>query len=248
MITIALTAYNQIEYTRLCLESILRHTNRPYKLVLIDNGSTDGTLLYFQSIAQRHPDTFIIHYEQNEIVEKIGNEYMQTIDTDYMIGVTNDTIVHAGWADNLIDALTSAPDIGMVGPRANCISGEQLLYPGATYSNLEEYQEVARHWAETHMGEYFQTQRVVGMLVALRLSAFKATGGYDVNLPTNGPDGAYGYSDDDLSAKMIKAGYRLLIANNVFIHHFGGVTVGNYNGLARNLKKYERIINGNHES
>lgn len=248
MITIALTAYNQIEYTKLCLESILTYTDRPYKLVLIDNGSTDGTLLYFQSIVLRHPETQIIHYDQNEIVENIANEFMPTIETDYMIAVTNDTIVHQYWADNLITALESAPDVGMVGPRSNCISGEQLLYPGATYNNLDEYQDIAWDWAETHRGEYFETQRVVGMLVALRMEAFRKTGGYNVELPTNGPDGAYGYSDDDLSAKMIKAGYRLLITNDVFIHHFGGVTVGNYNGLARNLKKYERIINGNHES
>lgn len=248
MITIALTAYNQFNYTRLCLESILQYTQMPYKLVLIDNGSTDGTLLLFQKVARLHDLTEIIHYDINQVVEDIGNKMMADVDTEYIIGVTNDTIVHKGWDVNLIAALRSVPDVGMVGPRSNCISGEQLLYPGKTYNNLEEYQEVARHWAETHMGEYFQTQRVVGMLVAMRLSAFKATGGYDVNLPTNGPDGAYGYSDDDLSAKMIKAGYRLLITNDVFIHHFGGVTVGNYNGLARNLKKYERIINGNHES
>lgn len=248
MITIALTAYNQIEYTKLCLESILTYTDRPYKLVLIDNGSTDGTLLYFRSIVKLHPDTRIMRCQRNRIVEKIGNEFMQTVETDYIIGVTNDTIVHRGWADNLIAALESAPDIGMVGPRANCISGDQLLYPGATYNNLDEYQDIAWDWAETHRGEYFETQRVVGMLVALRLEAFKASGGYNVELPTNGPDGAYGYSDDDLSAKMIKAGYRLLITNDVFIHHFGGVTVGNYNGLGQNLKKYERIVNGNHES
>lgn len=247
MITIALTAYNQIEYTKLCLESILQYTRPPYRLVLVDNGSTDGTMLYFQAIAKLHSETQIIHYDRNEVVEKIGNEFMKNIESEYLIGVTNDTIVHEGWAENLIDALRSAPDIGMVGPRANCISGDQLLYPGATYNNLDEYQAIAADWSEKHRGEYFETQRVVGMLVAMRMEAFRKTGGYNVELPTNGPDGAYGYSDDDLSAKMIKAGYRLLITNDVFIHHFGSVTVGNYN-LGHNFKKYERIVNGNHES
>ncbi len=248
MITIALTAYNQFNYTRLCLESILQYTQMPYKLVLIDNGSTDGTLLLFQKVARLHDLTEIIHYDINQVVEDIGNKMMADVDTEFIIGVTNDTIVHKGWDVNLIAALRSAPDVGMVGPRANCISGDQLLYPGATYNNLEEYQQVAQAWTAKHKGEYFETPRVVGMLVAMRLAAFNATAGYNVELPTNGPDGAYGYSDDDLSAKMIKAGYRLLITNDVFIHHFGGVTVGNYNGLGQNLKKYERIINGNHES
>src|SRR5262249_10445401 len=44
---------NQLEYTRLCLESVLRHTRPPYELVLVDNGSTDGTPNYFRAIAAR---------------------------------------------------------------------------------------------------------------------------------------------------------------------------------------------------
>jgi hypothetical protein len=127
----------------------------------------------------------------------------------------------------------------MVGPRSNCISGPQQLYPG-TYDNLDEYQRVADQWARDHKGEYFETNRIVGMLVAIRMKAYRDAGGYDVTLPTNGKDGGYGYSDDDMCRRMKKAGYRLLITNDVFIHHFGSMTVS-MSGLSINRKKYERI-------
>jgi len=225
MLTISTMAYNQLEYTQMCLESVLEYTPKPYHLRLVDNGSTDGTLFYFEEIAGRHKDTEIIHYDQNEIVEKITNEILDGEQNPYLIGVTNDTIVCKGWSDRLIACLTSADDIGMVGPRANCISGKQKAYPGA-YRTIEEYQDVADRWAKDHKGEYFEVDRVVGMLAAIRMSAYRATEGYDSNLPTNGENGAYGFSDDDLSQKMRRAGYRLMIANDVFIHHFGSVTVG----------------------
>jgi GT2 family glycosyltransferase len=246
MITIAVQAYNQVEFTKMCVESILKYTNTPYKLILIDNGSTDGTLLYFQKVARMHDLTEIIHYDENRIVEEIANEYLSKVDTEFFIGVTNDTIVHNGWAENLIDCLKSSDDVGMVGPRANNISGKQMLYPGA-YRSLDEYHIVADKWSTEHKGEYFEISRVVGMLAAMRMEAYRKTQGYDVNLPTNGKDGGYGFSDDDLSAKMIKAGYRLLITNDVFIHHFGGVTVGNYtNGIMKNKEQYERTLNASH--
>ena len=42
--SIIILCCNQLEYTRQCLESVLRHTREPYELVLVDNGSSDGTL------------------------------------------------------------------------------------------------------------------------------------------------------------------------------------------------------------
>src|SRR5260370_40393634 len=44
---------NQVEYTRQCLESVLRHTRAPYELVLVDNGSTDGTAEYLAEIGRQ---------------------------------------------------------------------------------------------------------------------------------------------------------------------------------------------------
>jgi hypothetical protein len=44
---------NQVEYTRQCLESVLRHTRPPYELLLVDNGSTDGTAEYLRELDQR---------------------------------------------------------------------------------------------------------------------------------------------------------------------------------------------------
>src|SRR5262249_5936216 len=42
-ISIVILCCNEVETTRLCLESVLRHTRPPYELVLVDNGSADGT-------------------------------------------------------------------------------------------------------------------------------------------------------------------------------------------------------------
>jgi GT2 family glycosyltransferase len=40
--SIIIVTHNQLEFTRLCVESIARHTSEPYELVFIDNGWVAG--------------------------------------------------------------------------------------------------------------------------------------------------------------------------------------------------------------
>ncbi len=50
LVSIIILAYNQVEYTQKCLESIFTHTDHPFELILVDNGSTDGTAEYLSSL------------------------------------------------------------------------------------------------------------------------------------------------------------------------------------------------------
>lgn len=44
--SIVIPVLNQLKYTRLCLESIHRHTVVPHEIIVVDNGSVDGTREY----------------------------------------------------------------------------------------------------------------------------------------------------------------------------------------------------------
>ena len=48
--SIVVVTFNQLEYTRLCVESIRRVTDEPYELVFVDNASSDGTLEYLRAV------------------------------------------------------------------------------------------------------------------------------------------------------------------------------------------------------
>ncbi len=52
-VSIVLATYNQLDYTRLCLRSIRDCTDVPYELIVVDNGSTDGTPEYLKTIDAR---------------------------------------------------------------------------------------------------------------------------------------------------------------------------------------------------
>ncbi len=237
--SIIVGAYNQLQYTRKCVESILHYTEGPYELLLMDNGSTDGTFEYFESVSAFHPHTRVIRYYQNRVVEANANYVFSLARGKYCVGVCNDVLVHDGWLKNFITQIESAPDIGIVGPRSNNVSGPQAMQSG--YDTLEAYQTFAAGWSKEHQGKNFVHDRIVGMAVIIKKSIFNRIGGWDPDLPTNGRDGGYGFSDDDFSLRFRLAGYKSVVANDVFIHHFGSVTVSKYRpdlfGPAQNINK-----------
>ncbi|MEN6489785.1 MAG: glycosyltransferase, partial [Smithella sp.] len=236
-------AYNQLHYTRQCVESILHYTKCPFELLLVDHGSTDDTFKYFNWVKSFHPNTRIIKYFQNRIIEETCNYVFSIARGKYLAVVTNDVIVHEGWLENFIKHIESSPDIAVVGPRSNNISGPQVQ--PAEYNSLEEYQTFATHWSREHRGESFPIERMVGMCTLTKKDIYKRIGGGDPDLPTNGRDGGYGFSDDDFSLRLRLGRYRSLVANDVFIHHYGSVTVKQYRpdlfGEPQNVNKEKYI-------
>lgn len=240
-ISIIVNAYNQLQYTKKCVESVLNYTTNSYELILSDNGSTDGTFDYFKAVKKFHPHTKVLRNFQNRIVETTLNNAVSIACGKYIVFVSNDNLVHEGWLDNLIRHIESAPDIGMVGPRSNNISGPQAA--SGEYGTQEIFQSFAADWSKKHQGESFTVERMVGMLFLTRKDILERIGAFDPELPTNGKNGGYGFSDDDLSLRLRVAGYKLLVANDVFIHHFGSVTVRQHRpdlfGAHQNLNKEE---------
>ena len=48
--SIIVPCFNQVEFTRLCIQSLFRHNRRAWELIVVDNGSTDGTADYLAGV------------------------------------------------------------------------------------------------------------------------------------------------------------------------------------------------------
>jgi glycosyltransferase involved in cell wall biosynthesis len=53
--SVIIPCWNQLEYTRQCVSAMLRHTRAPRELIVIDNGSTDGTAAYLADVRVTAP-------------------------------------------------------------------------------------------------------------------------------------------------------------------------------------------------
>lgn len=113
--SIVLLAHDGLADTRRALEAVLMHTQAPYELVLVDNGSGDGTRAYFHELqaAGRAP-VRVIENPTNLGYAKGANQGIRAAKGEHVVLLNNDTQVQPGWLTALLDAARSAPRVGIV--------------------------------------------------------------------------------------------------------------------------------------
>ena len=224
--SIVLLAWNQLEYTRMCIESVLTYTRVPYELILVDNGSVDGTGDYFRDLAARHDHVKVVLNRKNLGFAKGCNQGLARADGDYVMFLNNDTIVTEGWLGRMQWWIELEPNIGIVGPVSNRVAGIQQVN-GVGYDEDDPRAMIQMHaWAAAYCAKQHQrstfVSRLIGLCLLVKRGVIDRIGGFDVGFGTGN------FEDDDFCIRAKVAGYNLLIAHDVFIHHYGSKTfIGN---------------------
>ncbi|MDF2924144.1 MAG: hypothetical protein K0R57_3058 [Paenibacillaceae bacterium] len=210
--SIVILTHNQLPLTHGCLESIRRHT-ADYELIVVDNGSTDGTVAYLRSQSD------IIVHENNENLgfAKGCNQGFALSRGENVLFLNNDTIVTEHWLDNMLRVLHENERVGMTGPLTNYSSGHQRI--PASYGSIAELDAFARRHCEDNAGCYMDVRRLVGFCLLVKRKLLREIGGFDERF------GLGNYEDDDLCLRALQAGYLLRIANDSYIHHIGHATM-----------------------
>ncbi len=211
--------HNQLPFTRLCLDSVLRHTRAPYELILVDNGSTDGTAEYLEEVRARSglARVEVIRNETNLGFPAGCNQAAGRARGRFLLFLNNDTIVTEGWLEGLLAwARHDWPKVGLVGPMTNHIGNQQRI--PVDYRDLDGLDDFAARRRQACAGQAHEPPMLAGFCLLARRDVFEQVDGFDIRF-------GLGYlDDDDLSLRVKNAGYRLVAAHDVFVHHFGGRT------------------------
>ena len=222
LISIIILAHNQIEYTKKCLESILKNTLEPFELIVVDNGSIDGTVEYLESEFLRKNDDVrikIIKNSENKGFASGNNQGIATSSGDYILLLNNDVVVTPGWLERMISCCEKRPEIGIVGPRSNYVSGPQLLEPvDYNLDSLEGLNRFSKKVTTINAKKSTQLLRVVGFCMLIKRSVIDKIGGMDDRF------GIGNFEDDDFSLRAALAGFESWMAEDCFVHHFGSRT------------------------
>src|SRR5579863_1643544 len=109
---------NQRGFTQLCLRALFRHTRPAWELIVVDNGSADGTGPYLEGVRDAAPvPVTVVSNRENLGFPRAVNQGLERARGEYLVLLNNDAVVTDGWLDQLI-ALTSVR--GDSGDRATC--------------------------------------------------------------------------------------------------------------------------------
>jgi GT2 family glycosyltransferase len=208
---------NRLSDLRQCLDSIAANTPERHEIIVIDNGSTDGSREYLHVITGERENLRVVVNAENIGFAAGNNQGIALAGGDGIVILNNDTAVTDGWLARLWAALDAHPETGIVGPMTNYASGPQVI-PKVPYKNAQGLARFARRLASDHVGESEEARRIVAFCWLMRREVVERIGGFDEHFGTGNCE------DDDYCVRTVQAGLRTRIARDVFVHHTGSQT------------------------
>ena len=121
--------WNQLEFTRKCIAALLRRTRPPWELIVVNNGSTDGTADYLAGVQDVSPvPVTIIANGTNRGFPAAINQGLQYARGEYLVLLNNDVVVTDGWLEQLVALAT----VGCTTEMADWNSGARDLEVAGT--------------------------------------------------------------------------------------------------------------------
>jgi GT2 family glycosyltransferase len=207
-----------------CLLSVAAQTRRPFRLVLIDDGSRDPQISrLLESIHRTSTRIVVIRRRANQGFVRTVNEGFRLSRSDDVVILNSDTVVSPRWLDKLLEVARSRPDVATVTPLTN--NGTICSVPHPMRDNeLPPGYDVVSFAAlvERMSFELFpEAPTGVGFCMLITRSALDRIGAFDEAAFGDG----YG-EENDFCQRAISAGFVNLIADHTFVYHRGRGSFG----------------------
>jgi GT2 family glycosyltransferase len=211
-VSVVVLTYNNWRLTEACLDSVRKLSNYPnLEIIVVDNASTDETRERLRELERQDSRLRVVLNDANLGFAAGNNIGLRLARGEYVVILNNDTVVTRGWVRDLIRPLLRDAGVGLTGPLTNNIGNEQKVK--ADYRTITEMHEWSRNFVRRRLRRRFEVNNLAFFCVAMRRSLLDEVGLLDE---------AYGigfFEDDDYCRRVRRAGYRLLIVDDVFVHH-----------------------------
>lgn len=218
-VSVVVPVYNRADLLGPCLASLMRQTypRERYEIIVVDDGSTDGSSERTLELARGWKGSLRLVRQVNGGPASARNAGARDSEADVIAFTDSDCVADPDWLDGLISALAPADAAGVGGPIRNAAPRTWV----GTYLDAAAFY---RHRVRGDRVDYLITGNA-----AFRRHAFWDVGGFVERR------GVWG-EDADLSFRLAKAGYRLLLSPGGAVTHNGSPP--SVSGLLRELYRY----------
>lgn len=231
-VSIIIPVYNNYKYTKLCLQSILEHTDDvSYEIILADDASTDNT----KDIQNEVSNIKISRNETNLRFLKNCNKASKLAKGKYILFLNNDTQVQKGWLSELVKKMDNDSTIGLVGskliyPDGTLQEAGGIVFADASCANYGKYDD-----SDNPCYNYVkEVDYISGASIMLTNELWQELGGFDELFAP-----AY-YEDTDLAFRIrYGLGLKVVYVPTSVVVHFEGKSNGT--DLSTGQKHYQEI-------
>jgi GT2 family glycosyltransferase/glycosyltransferase involved in cell wall biosynthesis len=233
-VSVIVLTHNQLTFTERTLSSLHRFTGYPnLEVVLVDNGSTDGTPEFLSRWGATHEYAKVILHPANMGFSAGCNRGASVSTGDYLVILNNDVCLTEGWIGTLLAHFRADRNLGILGPVTNRCGNESVVYIGE-YGDVEKMAILAHKYTSARRGQRTNLRVANFFCAMIPRGVWEEVGELDENF------GVGLFEDDDYAMRVRTAGYNVACAEDVFVHHHASASIG-----ALPAASYDELFNRN---
>jgi GT2 family glycosyltransferase len=233
LVSVLVVTHNSEEFVQPCLDSILRNTAYPdYEVILLDNASGDGTVKLLRDYSRRSERFRLVELGENTGFAAGNNRAVAEARGDHLIFLNVDTVVTPGWVHGLLEHIRKDPSIGLICPVTNFAGNEAKL--NVSYKDVESMEAFAADRTRAQRGRDSDVRAAAFFCALTPRAVWERVGQLDETF------GMGMFEDDDFAVRVRRAGWRVVVAEDCFVHHFGQ---GSFSKISPAV--YERVFEEN---
>ena len=222
-VAIVILTWNQCEVTLRCIASLVDAGYDCNRVVVWDNGSSDGTTqavsdAFAGILVHRHPENLGVASGRNAA----ANLAQQELDPDFIFFLDNDMTVTKGFLELLLAPFSTDTELAQAEPKIRFQEDPtRINSAGGSRINFRAGQIEPVGYGEIDSGQYDLPTRCIpnGGATLVRTAVFRQLGGFDSVFDPYGPE------DLDFSLRIKNAGYYGLYVPDAVVYHAHGRTV-----------------------
>jgi GT2 family glycosyltransferase len=216
-VSIIIPVVDSLRLTLECLLSIVRFSLEiPLEVIIVDNGSSDGTKALLSSI----PNLVYVRHEENTGFVHGCNSGATVARGRYIVFLNNDTQVQAGWLSALVGTFSQLDRVGAVGPKVLFPDGR--LQDAGSAVNADCTSSLIGVFDDPDLPRFKRVREVdyvSGVCLMIEAQRFRDLGGFDGEY-------APAYCEDvDLCLRLRRDGLRIVYQPSaVIVHHLSATS------------------------
>jgi GT2 family glycosyltransferase len=223
MVSIIIVNWNGKHFLRDCLSSLRTQSYHDFEVILVDNGSTDGS---GELVKEFFPEVQILALFHNKGFAGAVNEGIRAAKGEFIALFNNDAIAHDQWIEELVKGIHSSGEVGFCASKILRLPDRRKVdTAGDSYTRFGVARK--RGW-NGGRDEFLKPELVFGACAAAALyrkSMLEEIGYFDEDLFCI-------YEDVDLSFRAQLAGFQCLYVPSAIVYHHVGGTAGTKNRFA----------------
>ncbi len=219
--SIIIPVFNNLSLTSQCLKSIWENTDAPHEIIVVDNGSSDGTRDYLARL-EAVGGVRVIANRTNLGFARASNRGAQAARGELLVFLNNDTIVQPGWLEELAACARKDEKIGVVGAKL-LFPDDTIQHGGVAFSDTKLVYHIYKHYDKDHpaVNKEREFQAVTAACALIKKDPFFGAGGFDESYRN-------GFEDVDLCFKLRQQGYQVVYNPRAVVYHLESKTAGRH--------------------